>query len=274
MAAQSPILNLMIRAAEKAARSLVRDFGEVEQLQVSQKGPGDFVSAADRRAEEIIKEELQKAHSSYGFLMEESGVTEGSNEDFRWIVDPLDGTSNFLHGIPHWCISIALESKGEITHGLIYDPIKDETFTAEKGSGAFFARRKRLRVSGRRDLMQSIIATGAPRRAQASQDQFVNEYQAVLKQSPGLRRFGAAALDMAYVAAGRYEAFWERDLKIWDIAAGYLIVKEAGGFICDPDSHKASPLETGNILAANEYLFNDMKKILKAASKDSSKDAA
>ncbi len=267
MALNSPIINVMIRAAEKAARSLIRDFGEVEQLQVSQKGPGDFVSAADRRAEKLIKEELQKGHSSYGFLMEESGETEGSNPDFRWIVDPLDGTSNFLHGLPHWCISIALESKGEITHALIYDPVKDEMFTAEKGQGAFFARRKRLRVSGRRDLMAATIATGAPRRAQESQDQFIKEYRAVLQQCPGLRRFGAAALDMAYVAAGRYEAFWERDLKIWDIAAGALIVKEAGGFICDLDSHKSSPLETGNILAANEHVFNDMKKILKAASK-------
>ncbi len=267
MAATSPMMNVMIRAAEKAARSLVRDFGEVEQLQVSQKGPGDFVSAADRRAEQLIKEELQKAHASYGFLMEESGKTEGSTPGFRWIVDPLDGTSNFLHGLPHWCISIALEAKGEITHGLIYDPIKDEMFTAEKGQGAFFARRKRLRVSGRRDLMQATIAAGAPRRAVESQAQFVREYGAVLKHCPGVRRFGAAALDLAYVAAGRYEAFWERDLKLWDIAAGYLIVKEAGGFICDPDSHKDSPLQTGSILAANEHLFNDMKKILKDASK-------
>ena len=265
MATTSPIMNVMIKAAEKAARSLIRDFGEVEQLQVSQKGPGDFVSAADRRAEELIKEELQKGQPAYGFLMEESGEHEGSNPDFRWIVDPLDGTTNFLHGIPHWCISIALESKGDITHGLIYDPVKDEMFTSEKGQGAFLHRNKRLRVSGRREMMNSTIATGAPRRAQKSQDQFINEYKAVLNLAPGIRRFGAAALDMAYVAAGRYEAFWERSLQPWDIAAGILIVKEAGGFICDIDDHKANPLDTCNILAANEGLFNDMKKALKNA---------
>jgi len=261
----SPIMNVMMKAAEKAARSLIRDFGEVEQLQVSQKGPGDFVTAADKRAEEIIHEELKHAQPTYSFLMEESGAIEGSNSDFRWIVDPLDGTTNFLHGIPHWCISIALESKGDITHGLIYDPVKDEMFTGEKGQGAFIHRNKRLRVSGRRDMMHATIATGAPRRAQKSQEQFLNEYRAVLNLAPGIRRFGAAALDLAYVAAGRYEAFWERDLKAWDIAAGILIVKESGGFIAELDSHKASPLDTGNILASNEGLFNDMKKVLKAA---------
>lgn len=265
MAATSPIMNVMIKAAEKAARSLVRDFGEVEQLQVSQKGPGDFVSAADKRAEQIIYEELLKGQPSYGFLMEESGEKAGSNPDFRWIVDPLDGTTNFLHGLPHWCISIALEAKGVITHGLIYDPIKDEMFTAEKNGGAFAHRNKRLRVSGRRDMMLSTIACGAPRRALKEQEQFVKEYEAVLNLSPGLRRFGAAALDLAYVAAGRYEAFWERNLKPWDIAAGILIVKEAGGFIADLDDHKASPMDTGNILATNDGLFDEMKKVLKAA---------
>ena len=263
--AQSPILNVMIKAAEKAARSLVRDFGEVEQLQVSQKGPGDFVSAADRRSEEIIFETLKQAHPSYSFLMEESGKVEGENKDYCWIIDPLDGTTNFLHGIPHWAISIALQVKGEVMFALVYDPIKDEMFTAEKNGGAFMHRNKRLRVSGRKDLMHATIATGAPRRAQKSQEQFLKEYQAVLNLAPGIRRFGAAALDLAYVAAGRYEAFWERDLKAWDIAAGMLIVKEAGGFIADLDDHKASPLDTGSILAANDGLFNDMKKVLKAA---------
>lgn len=267
MAVTSPILNVMIKAAEKAARSLIRDFGEVEQLQVSQKGPGDFVSAADRRAEELIHEELKKAQPSYSFLMEESGAIEGKNPDFCWIVDPLDGTTNFLHGIPHWCISIALKAKGDITHGLIYDPVKDEMFTAEKNGGAFAHRNKRLRVSGRSDLMRSTIATGSPRRAVDSQDQFLNEYRTVLEASPGLRRFGAAALDLAYVAAGRYEAFWERDLKAWDIAAGMLIVKEAGGFICDIDDHRASPLDTGCILAGSGGVFNDMQKLLKDANK-------
>ncbi len=253
-----------MRAAEKAARSLVRDFGEVEQLQVSQKGPGDFVSAADRRAEEIIFEELKKGRPDYSVLMEESGAIEGADKTKRWIVDPLDGTTNFLHGIPHWCISIALEVNGELIAGLIHDPIKDEIFTAERNGGAFM-RRKRLRVSGRRDLMQATIATGAPRRSVESRTKFIKEYSAVLNVAPGLRRFGAAALDLAYVAAGRYEAFWERDLKAWDIAAGLLIVREAGGFAGDIDSDKASPLDTGSVVASNEGLFQELKKVLKAA---------
>ncbi len=261
---QSPELTVMIKAAEKAARSLIRDFGEVEQLQVSQKGPGDFVSAADKRAEQIIFEELKHARPKYGFLMEESGVVEGSDSSRRFIIDPLDGTTNFLHGIPHWCISIALEVNNEITVGLIYDPVKDEMFTAEKNGGAFM-RRKRLRVSGRQDLMQATLATGAPRRSKASKERFVKEYEAILDIAPGLRRFGAAALDLAYVAAGRYEGFWERDLKAWDIAAGLLIVREAGGFCGDIDSDKANPLDTGCILAANSSVFQDLKKVLRSA---------
>jgi myo-inositol-1(or 4)-monophosphatase len=261
--ASSPEMFLMIKAAEKAAKSLIRDFGEVEQLQVSQKGPGDFVSAADRRAEKVIFEELKAGRPDYGFLMEESGEVAGSDKAKRWIIDPLDGTTNFLHGIPHWAISIALEVKGEIMAGLVYDPVKDEMFTAEKNGGAFM-RRKRLRVSGRRDLMQSTVATGAPRRAAGSRAKFMKEYAAVLEVSPGLRRFGAAALDMAYVAAGRFDAFWERDLKPWDIAAGIIIVKEAGGFVSDIDNDKASPLESCSVVAANEGLFGDLKKVLRS----------
>jgi len=266
MAIQSPDLNVMIKAAEKAARSLIRDFGEVEQLQVSQKGPGDFVSAADRRAEEIIFEELKHARPKFGFLMEESGEVkgQGKDEDKRFIIDPLDGTTNFLHGIPHWAISIALEVAGEITIGVIYDPVKDELFTAEKGGGAFM-RRKRLRVSGRRDLMMSTIACGAPRRAVVKQDRFLQEYKAVLSAAPGVRRFGAAALDLAYVAAGRYEGFWERDLKAWDIAAGLLIVREAGGYAKDIDSETKNPIDTGSVLAANTDLYVELKKLIKNA---------
>jgi myo-inositol-1(or 4)-monophosphatase len=262
-APRSAILNVMISAAEKAARSLVRDFGEVENLQVSTKGPGDFVSAADRRAEEIIYEELKKARPDYSFLMEESGVVEGADKDHRWIIDPLDGTTNFLHGLPHWAISIALERKGEVIAGVIYDPIKDDMFHAEKNCGAYM-RRRRLRVSGRKDLMLATIATGSPRRAAGSRERFIKEYDAVLQVSPGLRRFGAAALDLAYVAAGRYEGFWERDLQAWDIAAGIIIVKEAGGLLCDVDSDKANPLDTGSILSANGEVFNDLKKVLRS----------
>lgn len=263
MASQTPVMNVMMRASEKAARTLLRDFNEVEHLQVSQKGPGDFVSAADRRSEEIIFEELKKARPDYSFLMEESGVVTGKNSDYRWIIDPLDGTTNFLHGIPHWAISIGLEHKGQMIAGLIHDPVKDEIFHAEKGKGAFM-RRSRLRVSGRDDLMNATIATGAPRRSQAQKDQFIAEYAAMQSVAPGLRRFGAAALDLAYVAAGRFEGFWERDLKAWDIAAGILIVKEAGGFISDIDDIRKNPVDTGNILATNERLFDSIGKVLKA----------
>ncbi|MCB1681271.1 MAG: inositol monophosphatase [Alphaproteobacteria bacterium] len=266
MSGHSALMNVMLRASEKAARSLVRDFNEVENLQVSTKGPGDFVSAADRRAEEIIYSELQKARPDYAFLMEESGAVEGKGEDaeYRWLIDPLDGTTNFLHGLPHWAISIALEHKGEIIAGLIHDPVKDEIFHAEKGSGAFM-RRRRLRVSGRQDLMLATIATGAPRRSSESRTQFLKEYNAMLSVAPGLRRFGAAALDLAYVAAGRYEGFWERNLKPWDVGAGIIIVKESGGFVADLDNPSFNPVETGNIIAANDRLFEPMAKILKAA---------
>ncbi len=262
----TPTMNIMIRAAEKAARSLTRDFGEVENLQVSQKGPGDFVSAADTRAEEIIFEELQRARPDYSFLMEESGKVEGKDPSHRWIIDPLDGTTNFLHGLPHWCISIALEKDGEIIAGLVHDPIKDEIFRAEKNLGAFTGRR-RLRVSGRSDPSMGMIATGAPRRACATRDQFLAEYNAVQDYGISMRRFGAAALDLAYVAAGRCEAFWERDLKPWDVAAGYIIVKEAGGFVCDLDSRKNNPITTGNVLAANQGLFEPLKKVIKDSTK-------
>ncbi len=264
MASQTPIMNVMMRASEKAARSLIRDYNEVENLQVSRKGPGDFVSAADRRAEEIIFEELKRSRPDYNFIMEESGVIEGSNPDYHWIIDPLDGTKNFLHGLPHWAISIALEYKGEIVAGLIHDPVKDEVFHAEKGKGAFM-RRRRLRVSGRNELTDAIIATGAPRRTQSSRQKFASEITAIQQVSPSIRRFGAAALDLAYVAAGRYEGFWERDLKSWDIAAGIIIVKEAGGFITDIDDIRKNPVDTGNILATNNQLFDSIGKILKAA---------
>ncbi len=241
----------------------MRDFGEVEHLQVSQKGPGDFVSAADKRAEEIIFENLKRDKPNYGFLMEESGEHPSDGTDARWIVDPLDGTNNFLHGLPHWCVSIALEESGEITNAVIYDPVKDEVFTAEKGQGAFL-RRQRLRVSNRKDMMHTAIATGAPRRAVKDRDQFIREYSAVLEVSPGLRRFGAAALDIAYVAAGRFDGFWERDLKIWDIAAGYLILKESGGFITNIDDDRKSPLENGNVLCGNENVYISLRDVLRA----------
>ena len=261
MAVLSPDVNVMIKAAEKAARSLVRDFGEVEQLQISRKGPADFVSAADHRAEKIIHEELKKARPSYGFLMEESGEIKGSAEA-RFIIDPLDGTTNFLHGIPQWAISIALEEKDQITAGIIFDPVKDELFHATRGGGAFL-RRKRLRVSARSNMESAIIVTGAPRRAKNNHEQFFREQRAVWDTGASLRRFGAAALDLAYVAAGRYEGYWERDLNAWDVAAGLLIVREAGGFVCDLDSDSNDPFSTGNVLAANEGVFSVLKKVLR-----------
>lgn len=264
MALQSPIMNIMMRASEKAARSLLRDYNEVEHLQVSRKGPGDFVSAADRRAEEIIFEELKKLRPDYSFLMEESGKVVGENQDYCWIIDPLDGTSNFLHGLPHWCISIALRHKGEIVAGLVHDPVKDEIFNAEKGKGAFMSRR-RLRVSGRNSADVSIVATGEARGSAAQQEQFMQEYTAMKKTGFALRRFGAAALDMAYVGAGRYEAYWERNVQPWDIAAGALIVKEAGGFLADIDDIRHNPIDTGNIIASNENLSQPIQQILKNA---------
>src|SRR5687768_12366754 len=197
--ALSPNMNIMLRAAEKASKSLIRDFGEVEQLQVSLKGPGDFVSAADTRAEKIIHEELSKARPGFGFLMEEHGEIKGSDEENRFIIDPLDGTTNFLHGLPHWAISIALEHRGEIVAGIVYDPIKDEMFRAEKGGGAFM-RNKRLRVSGRKDLALSVIAAGAPALSRNNQDVYLRQLEALLKSVAGVRRYGAASLDLAYVA--------------------------------------------------------------------------
>lgn len=263
MAQLNPDIRIMMKAAEKAARSLLRDFNEVENLQVSKKGPGDFVSAADKRAEEIIFESLKTDRPRFGFVMEESGIVQGE-EDSRFIIDPLDGTSNFLHGLPHWAISIGLEKNGEIIAGLVHDPVKNEMFHAVKNGGAFTGR-NRLRVSGRKDLMESMIATGAPRRSVESRHQFVAEYKAMLDVAPGLRRYGAAALDLAYVAAGRYEGFWERDLKSWDIAAGVLLVREAGGKVQDLDSPGANVLDTGNIIASNLPLFDSFHKTLKAA---------
>lgn len=264
MAMQSAILTVMIRAAEKAARSLVRDFGEVEQLQVSVKGPADFVSAADRRAEEIIHEELSKARPDFSFLMEESGAIAGKDPERRWIIDPLDGTANFLFGLPHWAISIALEEKGEITAGLIYDPVKDEMFHSEKNSGSFM-RRRRLRVSGRDTSAMAVVATGAPRRGEKNHEQFFREQRAVWDAGFSLRRYGSAALDLAYVAAGRYEGYWERSLKPWDTAAGLLIVKEAGGFVRDIDDDGLNPLTTGNIIASNDKLFDTLRKAVRSA---------
>lgn len=270
--ALSANMNVMIRAAEKASRSLLRDFGEVEQLQVSRKGPGDFVSNADHRSEDIIFNELSKARPDFGFLMEERGNVKPAKGDgsARWIVDPLDGTLNFLHGVPHWCITIALEENNEITAGIVYDPVRDEMFRAEKGLGAFM-RNKRLRVSGRTQIEMGMIVTGSPPAQAETRDLFLAEYAAVQRRVPGVRRFGAAALDMAYVAAGRFEAFWERGLHPWDMAAGHLIVKEAQGRSTNITGTK-DPVFDGNVLCSNGALHDELKMILKKAAPE--KDAA
>ncbi len=247
-------LNLMIKAARLAGRSLVKDFREVENLQVSVKGAGDFVSRADIEAERIIREELTGARPNYGWLGEESGgEVAGEDPTRRWIVDPLDGTTNFLHGLPHWAISIALEHKGEVVAGVVYDPAKDEMFFAEKGQGAWM-NQARLRVSGRSKMIESIFATGLPFGGRADLPDTLGDLARLLPACAGVRRWGAAALDLAYVAAGRYDGFWERRLHPWDMAAGILIAREAGALV-EALEPGADILESGEIIAANEVIF-------------------
>lgn len=255
-------LNLMIKAARKAGRSLVKDFREVENLQVSSKGPGDFVSKADREAERIIKEELMTARPTYGWLGEETGEQDGADPTRRWIVDPLDGTTNFLHGLPHWAVSIALEHKGEIVSAVVYDPAKDEMFVAEKGAGCWLNDSRRLRVSGRRVMIESIFATGVPFGGRGTLPATLQDLARLMPVCAGVRRFGAAALDLAYVAAGRYEGYWERGIQPWDIAAGILLVKEAGGFV-GPVREGDDPLEKGAVIAGNGELFEPFAKIIR-----------
>lgn len=266
MATLSPILTIMIRAAEKAGRVLVRDFGEVEQLQVSRKGPADFVTAADKRSEEIIFEELQKAKPDFSFLMEEGGDVKGKDPDNVWIIDPIDGTHNFMHGIPHWCISIALQNKDKIVSGVIYDPVKDELFYAEKGTGAFLRGHKRLRASGRNQLESCVVSTGYTGMDPARRADFTQTLDELLTVAPMMRRMGSAALDLAYVAAGRFDAFYERNIKPWDVAAGILLVRESGGMVSSIDNGE-DPVYSGNIIAANNQIHGDLHKLLKSAKK-------
>lgn len=255
-------LNIMMKAARKAGRSLVKDFREVENLQVSMKGAGDFVSRADLRAEEILKEELMTARPSYGWLAEEGGGEDGKDPTRRWIVDPLDGTTNFLHGLPHWAISIALEHKGEIVAGVIFDAAKDEMFYAEKGEGAWLNDSLRLRVSGRSRMIESIFATGLPFGGRADLPETLQDLARLLPATAGVRRWGSAALDLAYVAAGRYEGFWERRLNAWDLAAGVIIVKEAGGLV-QPLTPGGDILEDGEVICANEPIFDQFAKTIR-----------
>lgn len=260
----SPIMTVMINAARKAAKALRRDFGEIENLQVSRKGPGDFVTNADQRTEKILREELTKARPAYGMLAEEGGVIKGSDPDHRWLVDPIDGTTNFIHGVPSIAISIALERKGEIVAALTYNPMTDELFTAERGRGAFLNERRRLRVSARRDLKDALLGCGLPHDASDDVSRFNRELAVLQGHAGGFRRTGSACLDLAYVAAGRFDGYWERGLKPWDVAAGALLVREAGGRLLDLDG-KPDPVLTGNVIAANGELFEELHKRLRSA---------
>ncbi len=257
-------INVMLRAAHAAGRGLARDFGEVENLQVSEKGPGDFVSIADRQAERRLVEELGRARPRYGFLLEEGGAIAGPDTSNRWVVDGLDGTGNFLHGIPHFCISIALERDGEPIAALVYNPLTDDTYWAARGVGAY-ANNRRLRVSARARLAQCILATGEEVGADAeARARYLRQHAAVKNAGASLRRFGAAALDLAWVADGRLDGFWHMGLKRWDIAAGVLLVREAGGAVSDIDG-SGNMLDTGNILAANDRLHGPLCRIMEAA---------
>lgn len=265
MVRRSPLVNVMARAAEKAARGLKRDFGEVENLQISRKGPADFVSTADMQAQRILREELGNARPEFGFLMEEAdNAADTSGKKERWIVDPLDGTTNFLHGLPHWAISIAAERDGEIIAGLIHNPISNDMFWAEKGLGAY-NNNQRLRVSARSDFAECLLATGIPfKGSRKPAGPFVKHLEAVMPHVAGVRRFGSAALDLAYVAAGRYDGFWENGLMPWDMAAGIIIVKEAGGFV-SPLEPKQDPMKTGALVASNGAIHDNLVKILRGA---------
>ncbi|HYJ43435.1 MAG TPA: inositol monophosphatase family protein [Xanthobacteraceae bacterium] len=265
MPAYSALLTVMIGAARKAARSLKRDFGEVEKLQVSLKGPANFVSSADRRAEEILRTELTKARPGYGFHGEEGGHHEGSDKTHTWIVDPLDGTTNFLHGLPQFAISIGLQRADTVVAGVIYNPITDELFTAERGKGTFL-NDYRLRVAARKRMTDSVVACGLPHYGRGQLELGRAELAAVQEKVAGLRRFGSAALDLAYVAAGRFDIYWERNLSPWDMAAGILMVREAGGFVTDLDGHDAM-FAKGHIIAGNEPLHKELLAVLKSAVK-------
>ena len=269
MARRSPLINVIVSAVMKASRTLRRDFGEVEQLQVSRKGPADFVSLADKKAEETLYEELKHARPDFGFLMEESGEVKGKRDDIRFIIDPLDGTTNFLHGLPHFAISVAVEERGEITAAVTYAPLTDELFWAEKGQGAYL-NDTRLRVSGRNKMEDSLLATGIPFKGRGDHARFMAELEEFMPAVAGIRRFGSATLDLAYVAAGRYEGYWEADLQKWDVAAGILLVREAGGYVTDMQGG-SNMLKNGSVIAANDRLHAPMERLLKRVKRNMTK---
>lgn len=266
MPRRSPLMNVLVSAVNKASRNLRRDFGEVEHLQVKAKGPSDFVTKADRQTEKILFQELKKARPDYGFLMEEHGEVPGERDDARFIIDPIDGTTNFIHAIPHFALSVAVEERGELVAGVVYNPINDELFWAEKGQGAYL-NDQRLRVSGRDKLEQAVLATGFPHRGRDGQAEFMAELGELMPNVSGIRRMGAASLDLAYVAAGRYDGYWEAGLGAWDIAAGIILVTEAGGYVRDA-SGGTDMLKTGGIIAANDYLQAPLERALKRARRE------
>ncbi|MDO8377808.1 MAG: inositol monophosphatase family protein [Pseudomonadota bacterium] len=263
MSTQTALLKVMSDAARKAARGLNRDFGELTELQVSKKGAADFVSAADLKAEQTIFEMLQKARPGYGFLGEERGLIEGTDKTHTWIVDPLDGTTNFLHAIPHFAINIALQREGAIVAAVTYNPVTNELFWAEKGKGCF-VNDKRLRVAARQHLNESVLATGIPFLGHGQHATFLKELHQISQRVAGVRRFGAAALDLAFVAAGRFDGYWERDLKPWDLAAGLLLVSEAGGKVTSAEGDE-DVLGSGSICASNLELHPLILQRLRAA---------
>ncbi len=260
MRLNSPQINLIIKACMKASRSLIRDFGEIENLQVSAKSPGDFVSSADKRTEKIIINELLKAHPDYGIVTEESGVLNKTNIDNRWIIDPIDGTMNFLNGVPQFAISIGYEENEEIKCGAIFNPVTNEMFCAEKGNGAFL-NNSRIRVSNKKKLESALIVTGGPKQASKIKDKIFDEYISVSKKVPNVRKFGSASLDLAYVACGRFDAYWQRELNYWDIAAGIIILKEAGGFIDFFEKDEKSPFKK-NVIASNSIIHDQLKELI------------
>ncbi len=261
MRLNSPQINIISRACMKASRSLIRDFGEIENLQVSSKGPGDFVTSADKRTEKIIIEELQKAHPDYGIITEESGIINKSNTKNRWVIDPIDGTMNFLNGIPQFAISIGYEEENEIKCGVIFDPIKNEIFYAEKGNGAYL-NNSRIRVSNKKKLKDALLVTGGPKQSSKIREEIFSEFIKVSNKvlSP-VRKFGSAALDIAYVASGRFDGYWQRELNYWDIAAGIIILKEAGGLIDFFEPDNKAPIKK-NILASNSNIHDELKDLI------------
>tara|TARA_Y100000590_G_scaffold169972_1_gene194544 strand:+ start:1183 stop:1968 length:786 start_codon:yes stop_codon:yes gene_type:complete len=261
MKLSSANINVMVKACRKAAKTLIRDFGEIENLQVSLKGPGDYVTASDKKVEKILIDELQKARPSYSILSEEIGEI-NNDKSFRWIIDPIDGTSNFLHGIPHFAMSVALEHEKEIICGIVYDPIKDEMFAAEKNNGSY-VNNKRMRVSARSKLKECIIFSGGPRYESKNKELVFEEYKKFsLKVNTAIRKLGSASLDMAYVAAGRCDGFWQRDLNYWDIAAGIILIKESGGLVTDFKGENEY-IQNKTILATNSKIKNEMIEVLR-----------